>query len=116
MALNQSEIRFNQDLEPICWVFDLFRSLNTEDLNLEDFKAIQKDFANIPLPQLKDVNKNFTNYLLLIIKDIYNQLLYLVVGISSIFVVYLFDLISLFILQLLRNLDCQSLFLLFPLN
>ena len=42
-ALNQSKIRFNQDLEPICWVFDLFRSLNTEDLNLKDFGlAIQK--------------------------------------------------------------------------
>ena len=61
VALNQSKIRFNQDLEPICWVFDLFRSLNTEDLNLKDFGlAIQKEFANIPLPQLKeDVNKEF---------------------------------------------------------
>ena len=60
-ALNQSKIRFNQDLEPICWVFDLFRSLNTEDLNLKDFGlAIQKEFSNIPLPQLKeDVNKEF---------------------------------------------------------
>ena len=55
VALNQSKIRFNQDLEPICWVFDLFRSLNTEDLNLKDFGlAIQKEFANIPLPQLKE--------------------------------------------------------------
>ena len=61
VALNQSKIRFNQDLEAICWVFDLFRSLNTEDLNLKDFGlAIQKEFANIPLPQLKeDVNKEF---------------------------------------------------------
>ena len=61
VALNQSKIRFNQDLEPICWVFDLFRSLNTEDLNLKDFGlAIQKEFANTPLPQLKeDVNKEF---------------------------------------------------------
>ena len=61
VALNQSKIRFNQDLEPICWVFDLFRSLNTEDLNLKDFGlVIQKEFANIPLPQLKeDVNKEF---------------------------------------------------------
>ena len=61
VALNQSKIGFNQDLEPICWVFDLFRSLNTEDLNLKDFGlAIQKEFANIPLPQLKeDVNKEF---------------------------------------------------------
>ena len=60
-ALNQSKIRFNQDLEPICWVFDLFRSLNTEDLNLKDFGlVIQKEFANTPLPQLKeDVNKEF---------------------------------------------------------
>ena len=61
VALNQSKIRFNQDLEPICWVFDLFRSLNTEDLNLKDFGlAIQKEFANTPLPQLKEeVNKEF---------------------------------------------------------
>jgi hypothetical protein len=60
-ALNQSKIRFNQDLEPICWVFDLFRSLNTEDLNLKDFGlAVQKEFVNTPLPQLKeDVNKEF---------------------------------------------------------
>ena len=61
VALKQSKFRFNQDLEPICWVFDLFRSLNTEDLNLKDFGlVIQKEFANIPLPQLKeDVNKEF---------------------------------------------------------
>jgi hypothetical protein len=61
VALNHSKIRFNQDLEPICWVFDLFRSLNTEDLNLKDFGlAVQKEFVNTPLPQLKeDVNKEF---------------------------------------------------------
>tara|TARA_Y100000992_G_scaffold296828_1_gene259570 strand:- start:3 stop:461 length:459 start_codon:yes stop_codon:yes gene_type:complete len=60
-GLNQSKIRFNQDLEPICWIFDLFRSLNTEDLNLKDFGLeIQKNFVATPLPQLKeDVNKEF---------------------------------------------------------
>ena len=54
VALNQSKIRFNQDLEPICWVFDLFRSLNTEDLNLKDFGlVIQKEFANTLCHNLK---------------------------------------------------------------
>ena len=60
-ALNQAKIRFNQDLEPICWIFDLFRSLNTEDLDVNDFGLeVKKDFVATPLPQLKeDVNKEF---------------------------------------------------------
>ena len=39
----------------------LFRSLNTEDLNLKDFGLeVQKDFVATALPQLKeDVNKEF---------------------------------------------------------
>jgi|TARA_B100001094_G_scaffold196709_1_gene190727 predicted Fe-S protein YdhL (DUF1289 family) len=60
-ALLQAKIRFNQDLQPICWIFDLFRSLNAENLNLEDFSLkVKKDFISTPVPQLKeDVNKEF---------------------------------------------------------
>ena len=60
-ALLQANIRFNQDLQPICWIFDLFRSLNAENLNLEDFSLkVKKDFISTPVPQLKeDVNKEF---------------------------------------------------------
>jgi len=60
-ALREAKVRFNQDLEPICWVFDLFRSLSTENLNLEEFSLkIRKDFIDTPLSQLKeDINKEF---------------------------------------------------------
>ena len=60
-ALLQAKIRFNQDLQPICWIFDLFRSLNAENLNLEDFSLkVKKDFISTPVPQLKeDVNTEF---------------------------------------------------------
>ena len=60
-ALREAKVRFNQDLEPICWVFDLFRSLSTENLNLEEFSLkIRKDFTDTPLSQLKDdINKEF---------------------------------------------------------
>jgi predicted Fe-S protein YdhL (DUF1289 family) len=60
-ALLQAKIRFNQDLQPICWIFDLFRSLNAENLNLEDFSLkVKKDFISTPVSQLKeDVNTEF---------------------------------------------------------
>ena len=60
-ALLEAKVRFNQDLQPICWVFDLFRSLDTENLNLEDFSLkIREDFIDTPLSQLKDdINKEF---------------------------------------------------------
>ena len=60
-ALIEAKIRFNQDLQPICWVFDLFRSLDAENLNLEDFSLnVRQDFVDMSVPQLKeDINKEF---------------------------------------------------------
>jgi len=60
-ALIEAKVRFNQDLQPICWVFDLFRSLDTENLNLEEFSLnVREAFIDISLPQLKDdINKEF---------------------------------------------------------
>ncbi len=60
-ALLEAKVRFNQDLHPICWVFDLFRSLDTENLNLEEFSLnVREAFLDISLPQLKDdINKEF---------------------------------------------------------
>ena len=60
-ALLEAKVRFNQDLQPICWVFDLFRSLDTENLNLEEFSLnVREDFIDTSLSQLKDdINKEF---------------------------------------------------------
>ena len=61
IALKESRIRFNQDLDPICWIFDLFRNVNVEDINLPDFGVCLKtDFASVSLVQLKDdINNEF---------------------------------------------------------
>ena len=60
-SLLKARIRFNQDLQPICWIFDLFRTLNAENINLEDFGLkVKKDFISVSISQLKeDVNKEF---------------------------------------------------------
>ena len=61
IALKESRIRFNQDLDPICWIFDLFRNVNVEDINLPDFGVCLKtDFDSMSLVQLKDdINNEF---------------------------------------------------------
>ena len=60
-ALKESRIRFNQDLDPICWIFDLFRNVNVEDINLSDFSiCLKTDFDSVQLAQLKDdINNEF---------------------------------------------------------
>ena len=60
-ALLEAKVRFNQDLKSICWVFDLLRHLDTENLNLEEFSLkVREEYIDKSLSQLKDdINKEF---------------------------------------------------------
>tara|TARA_B100000579_G_scaffold144944_1_gene117661 strand:+ start:1255 stop:1713 length:459 start_codon:yes stop_codon:yes gene_type:complete len=60
-ALKEARIRFNQDLDPICWIFDLFRNTSAENIKLSEFGiCLKKDFDSVPLDQLKDdINNEF---------------------------------------------------------
>ena len=60
-ALLEAKVRFNQDLKSICWVFDLLRHLDTENLNLEKFSLkVREEYIDKSLSQLKDdINKEF---------------------------------------------------------
>ena len=59
--LKDANISFNQELDPLCWVFDLFRTFAVEDIDLKDVGvAIKGAFSDIPLSEMKkDINKEF---------------------------------------------------------
>lgn len=59
--LKEANISFNQDLEPLCWVFDLFRTFAVEDINLEDVGlALKNEYLDTTLLAIKDdINKEF---------------------------------------------------------
>jgi len=59
--LKDANISFNQELDPLCWVFDLFRTFAVEDIDLKDVGvAIKGAFLDIPLSEMKkDINKEF---------------------------------------------------------
>ena len=59
--LKDANISFNQELDPLCWVFDLFRTFTIEDIDLEEVGiALKGEFSNMPLSKIKeDINKEF---------------------------------------------------------
>jgi len=59
--LKEANISFNQELDPLCWVFDLLRTFSTEDIDLKAVGIdIKNKFLNIPLSSIKeDINKEF---------------------------------------------------------
>ena len=59
--LKDANISFNQELDPLCWVFDLFRTFTIEDIGLEEVGiALKGEFLNMPLSRIKeDINKEF---------------------------------------------------------
>ena len=61
--LKDANISFNQELDPLCWVFDLFRTFTIEDIDLEEVGiALKGEFLNMSLSKIKeDINKEFLN-------------------------------------------------------
>ena len=59
--LKDANISFNQELDPLCWVFDLFRTFTIEDIGLEEVGiALKGEFLNMSLSKIKeDINKEF---------------------------------------------------------
>jgi len=59
--LKEANISFNQELDPLCWVFDLFRTFTTEDIDLEDVGiAVKGEFLDLSLSRIKEnINKEF---------------------------------------------------------
>ena len=59
--LKDANISFNQELDPLCWVFDLFRTFTIEDIDLEEVGiALKGEFSNMSLSKIKeDINKEF---------------------------------------------------------
>lgn len=59
--LKDANISFNQELDPLCWVFDLFRTFTIEDIDLEEVGiALKGEFSNMALSKIKeDINKEF---------------------------------------------------------
>ena len=59
--LKDANISFNQELDPLCWVFDLFRTFTIEDIDLEEVGiALKGEFLNMSLSKIKeDINKEF---------------------------------------------------------
>ena len=59
--LKDANISFNQELDPLCWIFDLFRTFTIEDIDLEEVGiALKGEFSNMPLSKIKeDINKEF---------------------------------------------------------
>ena len=59
--LKDANTSFNQELDPLCWVFDLFRTFTIEDIDLEEVGiALKGEFSNMPLSKIKeDINKEF---------------------------------------------------------
>ena len=59
--LKDANISFNQELDPLCWVFDLFRTFTIEDIDLEEVGiALKGEFSSMALSKIKeDINKEF---------------------------------------------------------
>ena len=59
--LKDANISFNQVLDPLSWIFDLFRTFTIEDIDLEEVGiALKGEFSNMPLSKIKeDINKEF---------------------------------------------------------
>ena len=59
--LRDAKILFNQELSPICWIFDLLRASSHDDLNLESFGiSVTEQFSDHSLLELKDmINREF---------------------------------------------------------
>ncbi len=59
--LKDANISFNQELDPLCWVFDLFRTFTIEDIDLEEVGiALKGEFSGMALSKIKeDINKEF---------------------------------------------------------
>ena len=59
--LLEARISFNQDLDPLCWVFDLLRSTSLDGLNIKELGlAVMPDFDQVSLSDLRDeINKEF---------------------------------------------------------
>ena len=59
--LRDAKILFNQELNPICWIFDLLRASSHDDLNLESFGIkVTEQFSDYTLLELKDlINTEF---------------------------------------------------------
>lgn len=59
--LKEANISFNQELDPLCWIFDLFRTFSTGDIDLEDVGiTVKSEFLNVPLSRIKeDINQEF---------------------------------------------------------
>ena len=59
--LKDANISFNQELDPLCWVFDLFRTFTIEDIDLEEVGiALKGESSNMSLSKIKeDINKEF---------------------------------------------------------
>ena len=59
--LKDANISFNQELDPLCWVFDLFRTFAIEDIDLEEVGiALKGEFSGMALSKIKeDINKEF---------------------------------------------------------
>ena len=59
--LRDAKILFNQELNPICWIFDLLRASSQDDLNLESFGIkVTEQFSDHTLLELKDmINREF---------------------------------------------------------
>lgn len=59
--LRDAKILFNQELNPICWIFDLLRASSHDDLHLESFGIkVTEQFSDHTLLELKDmINREF---------------------------------------------------------
>ena len=53
--LKDANISFNQELDPLCWVFDLFRTFTIEDIDLEEVGiALKGEFSSMALSKIKE--------------------------------------------------------------
>ena len=60
-SLDDAKIMYNDKLEPICWLFDLFRALSQESLNLSTLGiAFKASYSKHSISELKElINKEF---------------------------------------------------------
>lgn len=60
-SLDDTKIMYNDKLEPICWLFDLFRALSQESLKLSTLGiALKPSYSKHSISELKElINKEF---------------------------------------------------------
>ena len=60
-SLDDAKIMYNDKLEPICWLFDLFRALSQESLKLSSLGiALKPSYSKHSISELKElINKEF---------------------------------------------------------